>query len=282
MDRGGFSQLRCYGARVNELAGISVLLVEDDPDTGALMSLGLEARGASCRIVESGAAAVLELAAGPASVILCDLALPDGSGLTWLHKLRAVPGMASVPAIAISGFASDTDRATSIAAGFEKHLVKPVAMIDIVAAISILTSRVGPFALKPMLSRLADMTGCRYTSFLRLERDILVSVWTYDRASAATDAFPLQTPIAASFCVLVKAAGELVVIENAAEDPRAAGHPKEHVHATYVGAPVFNADGSMFGTLCAYDEAPRTIGTEARNALAHAARQLELVIKNAV
>ncbi len=258
------------------------MLVEDDADTGELMAMALEGRGATCRLVETGAAAVSELARGPADVILCDLALPDGSGLTWLPKLRAVPGMSAVPAVAISGHASLTNRVASIAAGFEKHLVKPASMIDIVAAISILTIRSGPLTLKPTLARLAALTGCRYTSFLRFERGTLVSVWTYDRSNETTDTFPLEMPIEASYCILVQKARELVVIENAAEDPRAVGHTKQHVLATYAGAPVFAADGAMLGTLCSYDEAPRTIGVEAQSALSDAARELEVAIQNAV
>ncbi len=188
--------------------------------------------------------------------------------------------MASVPAVAVSGHGSAADRASSIAAGFEKHLLKPAKLIDIVSAITTLTSRNGPLAMKPTLARLAEVTGCRYTSFLRFERDTLVNIWTYDQCNAATDAFPAVAPVEASYCILVKQAGELVVIENAAEDPRSIGHAKRHVLATYAGAPVFNADGSLLGTLCAYDEAPRTIGAEARTMLSAAAHELEGAIKD--
>ncbi|CAN5922474.1 N/A [soil metagenome] len=263
------------------LAGVSILLVEDDPDAGELLSMALESRGAHCRLAESGAAAVRELSSAPADVILCDLGLPDGSGLVWLPKLRELPGMGSIPAVAISGHASHADRATSLAAGFAKHLVKPAALADIVTAITILTSHNGPFALQPMLANLAKVTGCRYSSFLRFEGDTLVSVWTYDRANEVADAFPLLTGIETSYCILVKQAGEVVVIENAADDPRAVGHPKQHALATYAGAPVFGADGVMLGTLCTYDEAPRTIGAEAKSALSDAARQLEDEIRQA-
>ncbi len=199
----------------------------------------------------------------------------------WLPKLRAMPGMAGTPAIAVTGYASEIDRATSLAVGFEKHLIKPASLIDIITAITILTSRRGPLALKPMLANLGKVTGCRYTSFMRFDHDTLVSVWTYDRANEGSDAFPLQTAIEASYCILVKQAEEMIVIENAAEDPRAVGHPKQHMLSTYAGAPVYGADGNMIGTLCSYDEAPKAIGVEATSALSDAARQLEVVIQAA-
>ena len=264
----------------NELAGLSVLLVEDDPDTAELLALALERRGAECRLAASGTAAVCELSRAPAAVIVCDLSLPDGSGLDWLPKLRAIPGMAGAPAVAVSEYGSESARSTSISAGFAKHLTKPASLLDLITAITTLTSRSGPLALKPTLSRLADATGCRYTSFFRFERERLVSVWTYDRSNEAADAFPLELPIEASYCSLVKEVGELVVIEDAARDPRATGHMKQHVLATYAGAPVFGPDGVLFGTLCAYDSAPQSIGKEARTMLSNAARELELAIQS--
>jgi CheY-like chemotaxis protein len=261
------------------LADLSILVVEDDPDSGELLVLALESRGARCRLAETRAAAVRELTAAPADVLVCDLNLPDGSGLALLSELRAVPGMSELPAVAVSGHGSEADRERSLAAGFAKHLIKPAALADIVTALTILTGRSGPFSLKPMLARLAEATSCRYTSFLRFEGHTVISVWTYDRENDAADAFPLRTDIEGSYCILVQQSGKTVIIEDAVNDPRAAGHVKQHALATYAGAPVFGADGRMAGTLCAYDEAPQTIGTDAKRLLAEYASQLEDVIQ---
>lgn len=257
-----------------------MLLVEDDPDTGTLLAMALEARGASCHVAETGAAAVGELGRGRPDVLLCNLSLPDGSGLTWLPTFRELPGMTAVPAVVLSGRGSQADRAASLAAGFEKHLLKPVKLVDLIATIATVTDRNGPLALRGMLARLSDTTGCRYTSLFRFDREALVSMWTYDREHNRADAFAVITPIEQSYCTLVRQTGELVAIEDAASDPRTAGHAKRNVLATYVGAPVFGPDGAMFGTLCTYDEAPRRIGEMARLELSAAARQLETALRS--
>lgn len=241
--------------------------------------MALEAKGAECRVAATGHDGVSGLASALPDCILCDLGLPDGSGLDWLAKFRAAPGAANLPAIATSGYGRSSDRAKSLAAGFEKHLVKPIYMADLVNAISILTSRSGPLALKSTLARVAEATGCRYTSLFRFEQNELVSVWTFDRSDDAVDSFPLQTPIDASYCVLVKEARTVVVIENALTDQRAANHPKQHDLATYVGAPIFSADGTMFGTLCSYDAAPRSINDQAKATLTEAAQVLERALR---
>lgn len=257
------------------LQSVRVLIIEPDPDTGELLARGLTLRGATVRVAGSGAVAMHELAHVAPDVLLCDIGLPDGNGFEWLARFRTLPGIPGVPAIAVSGHASAADREHSLAAGFEKHLNKPASLADIIAAISALVSGKGSRALRSMLSRLSELTGCRYTSLLRFNHELLVSVWTYDRCQPNVDPFPLNLPIEASYCILVRRAGASITIENAAEDERANGHPKQHELATYVAAPVFRADGEMYGTLCSYDPAPRTIGEVARAAIRAAARELE-------
>lgn len=257
------------------LDDVSVLLVEDDPDTGELLALALTSRGANVTLTSTGEAAMSALSELRPDILILDIGLPDGDGLEWLGRIREVPGLHEVPAIALSGNARAVDRERSLAAGFEKHLCKPAQLADIVAAIAALVTVTPPHALNPMLARLSTLTGCRYTSFLRFEQDTVVSVWTYDREQPRMDPFPLELPIEASYCILVKRTGTPIAIENARCDPRAEGHPKQHALATYVAAPVFRADGVMFGTLCSYDAEPRSIAEHIRGALSDAARELE-------
>jgi len=260
------------------LDGLRVLIVEDDPDSGELLEMALNHAGANVTLAATGAAAMTRLALRAPDVLLCDLNLPDGSGLDWLGKFRTLPLMAGIPAIALSGKARSTDREESLAAGFEKHLTKPAPLADIIGAINALARRNEVPALLPMLKHLASTTGCRYASLLRFADDKLVSVWTHDRDAPHADAFPIDLPIAASYCILVRQARDLVVIEDATTDARAAGHPKQHQLATYVAAPVFSGDGTMFGTLCSYDAEPRIIDVEMRAAVAAAAREIETTL----
>jgi len=56
-------------------------------------------------------------------LVMSDLGLPDGSGLDLMRQLSATHGLRG---IALSGFGMDSDLAESVAAGFSRHLIKPI------------------------------------------------------------------------------------------------------------------------------------------------------------
>ena len=124
-----------------------VLLVEDDGDTRVLLQVALEMRGYEVRAAPSGEAAlaVLEGDAGaeapaPAGgarapcrpswrpdVILSDIQMPPGiDGHELLRRARELPGLAAVPAFAITAYGGAEDVRRAIDAGFTGHLTKPV------------------------------------------------------------------------------------------------------------------------------------------------------------
>ena len=102
----------------------------------------------------------------------------------------------------------------------------------------------------------------------------LYDYWPY-RDRPKIDPFPLGLPMHASYCVLVRDAGEMVVVENAATDPRTSDHSRRNDLARYIGVPLFRADRTMFGTVCCYDKEPHPISAETRDALAAVAREIE-------
>jgi CheY-like chemotaxis protein len=65
-------------------------------------------------------------------LLISDIALPDGTGTELMTYLRAI---SRIPGIAISGFGMNGDIEKSIEAGFAEHLVKPVKMENLEAAI---------------------------------------------------------------------------------------------------------------------------------------------------
>ena len=71
-------------------------------------------------------------ARNPFDLLISDIALPDGTGTELMTYLRAISG---IPGIAISGFGMNGDIEKSIDAGFAEHLVKPVKMENLEAAI---------------------------------------------------------------------------------------------------------------------------------------------------
>ena len=69
---------------------------------------------------------------GQFDLLISDVGLPDGSGLELITRLRA---KSKIPGIAISGFGMNGDVEKSIKAGFTEHLVKPVHLEELEAAI---------------------------------------------------------------------------------------------------------------------------------------------------
>jgi len=65
-------------------------------------------------------------------LLISDVALPDGTGMELMMQLRAISG---IPGIAISGFGNNGDIERSLQAGFSEHLIKPVKLEKLEAAI---------------------------------------------------------------------------------------------------------------------------------------------------
>ncbi|HEX9983910.1 MAG TPA: ATP-binding protein [Thermoanaerobaculia bacterium] len=110
------------------LAGIDVLVVEDDDDTRLMLTKTLEQHGASVTAVASAPAALDALRARTPHVVLSDIAMPGEDGCTLMTKIRdgAVESCRHVPAIALTAFARPDDRDRILAAGFLDQLAKPV------------------------------------------------------------------------------------------------------------------------------------------------------------
>jgi GAF domain-containing protein len=108
---------------------------------------------------------------------------------------------------------------------------------------------------------LNSLTTHRFTSLFRFDGETLRNVVFFDRedpARASTD----DMPVSASYCVFVRDGEATFTVPDAACDPRVEGHPKQPVFRAYCGVPLLDADGRMFGTICHFDFAPRSISDE--------------------
>ena len=101
-----------------------VLLVDDHADTVGLMARLLRGQGFDVVKADSVAAAMGAHDGRAFDLLVSDLSLPDGSGLDVIHRLRQ--RMPTLRGIAVSGHGSDDDRAASLAAGFARHVTKPI------------------------------------------------------------------------------------------------------------------------------------------------------------
>lgn len=117
----------------DELSGLRVLVVDDEPETLELVALTLRSAGAE--VVEASGAemALRELDMRVPDVVLSDLQMPGLDGFELMRLLRDRP--AAPVAVALSASASLDDAQRALAAGFAVHVAKPIAMVDLVDAI---------------------------------------------------------------------------------------------------------------------------------------------------
>jgi CheY-like chemotaxis protein len=110
------------------LSGVRVLVVEDDEDTRELFAAALTACGAEVATASRALEALHLLTAGPAHVVLSDIAMPGGDGYWLVQEIRRLPdaSVKNVPVVAVTAYGREHSRARALAAGFANHLQKPV------------------------------------------------------------------------------------------------------------------------------------------------------------
>ncbi len=113
-----------------------VLLVEDDYSARTEMADVLRDAGYEVLEATDGPAALRLATQGDPAVILLDLILPDAAGFDLLNQLRALPGRASTPIVAVSGFEERVQEARLSGAPFDAYLVKPFGTAELLAVVA--------------------------------------------------------------------------------------------------------------------------------------------------
>lgn len=123
--------------RANDvLAGIQVLVVDDDKDTLDLLTAALEQRSASVTAVSSAAAAMDSIRASRPHVLISDIAMPGEDGYDLIRKVVALELAPKIPAIAITAYAKEEDRERALSAGYQRYLSKPVELREFISAVA--------------------------------------------------------------------------------------------------------------------------------------------------
>ena len=112
--------------RVHSLEGLDILIVEDSPDTLLLLSTMFSREGATVTTAASASEALQNAVVKRPHIIVSDIGMPETDGYELLQQLRLVPGLSDVPAIAISGYASEEDRERALSVGYLALVPKPV------------------------------------------------------------------------------------------------------------------------------------------------------------
>ena len=104
-----------------------ILMIEDDPVLGKVLSQALEKRGLNLKVVADGQTAVnlLDVETKP-SLILLDLVLPIFNGFEILNQIRSTPGWKNIPVIVMSSKTGEEDISTAFDRGANDYLPKPV------------------------------------------------------------------------------------------------------------------------------------------------------------
>ena len=120
------------------LRNVRVLVVDDEEDARLLLETTLSQYGADVTIAASAAEALLAIERDVPDVLLSDVGMPHEDGYSLIRRLRARPPAAggTIPAVAITAYASAHDRLTALSAGYQAHVAKPFEPREIAALVA--------------------------------------------------------------------------------------------------------------------------------------------------
>jgi PAS domain S-box-containing protein len=134
------------------LAGLRILVVDDEPDVRELVAFILEEAGATVSVAASAPEALNLMRESLPNVLICDIGMPDMDGYMLMRQIRTVlleqgekiPASSAarpkalrheVQAIALTAYAGEINQQQALAAGFQMHISKPVEPEVLVKAI---------------------------------------------------------------------------------------------------------------------------------------------------
>lgn len=108
------------------MTGRKVLVVDDNADSARMLELLLATEGHDARAAHDGASAVAAARAFVPDLVLLDLSLPDFDGFEVARRLLAIPELAGIVIVALTGWSDPELVARTRRSGFSELLVKPV------------------------------------------------------------------------------------------------------------------------------------------------------------
>jgi signal transduction histidine kinase len=127
------------------LAGLRILVVDDEPDARELLRALLERCGSEVTTAGSAAAALEAIGRSRPDVLISDIGMPEEDGYSLIRKVRAAeasPGE-RIPAVALTAYARAQDRVRALSAGFNVHVPKPIEPVELIVVVASLTGRTG-------------------------------------------------------------------------------------------------------------------------------------------
>ncbi|MEH1989292.1 response regulator, partial [Nostoc sp.] len=120
------------------LAGLRVLVVDDEADTRNFLSFMFEEYGAFATAVASVDEALAVLEQAKPDILISDIGMSEQDGYTLIRKLRSLEPEKGgrIPAIALTAYTREEDRLKALSAGFQQHLSKPIDPNKLIAAVA--------------------------------------------------------------------------------------------------------------------------------------------------
>jgi len=106
--------------------GINVLIIEDNQDSAEVLGLWMQGRGYAPTIAHTGPDGLALLEKTRATIVVCDIGLPEMDGIEVCKRVRALQLGYRPTMIALTGWGREDDVQRTRASGFDHHLVKPV------------------------------------------------------------------------------------------------------------------------------------------------------------
>jgi PAS domain S-box-containing protein len=128
-------------AAAKELAGLRVMVVEDQIDARELIDRILRDCGAVVVAAASAKQALAALDRELPDVIISDIGMPGMDGYELMRHVRQRADSGRIPAVALTAFARSEDRTRALRAGFSVHVSKPVDPAELIATVASVTGR---------------------------------------------------------------------------------------------------------------------------------------------
>ena len=127
------------------LAGIRVIVVDDEADSREFIVALLEQCGAQVTAVASAREAIEAVSQVKADVLVSDIGMPEEDGYSLIRKVRTLSAEqgGKIPAVALTAYARAEDRTRAIAEGFQMHIPKPVEPAELATVVASLAKITG-------------------------------------------------------------------------------------------------------------------------------------------
>ena len=124
--------------RPTGLAGLSVLVVDDQEDARELLRIVLESCDARVLDAATASEALAVVQRERIDLIISDIGMPEEDGYSLIRRVRSLASKekASIPAVALTAFARNEDRTRTLLEGFNMHMAKPVEPAELLLALA--------------------------------------------------------------------------------------------------------------------------------------------------